>query len=64
MYILIFLQIIAERKQYHENTDGQYLKHLKNDIEIDDTEIIGSMYTHVYINVQLHQINIQIILSI
>lgn len=40
------LQIIAERKQYHEDTGRRYLKFLQdtNDIEIDDKDVIGSMY--------------------
>ncbi|CAL1686784.1 unnamed protein product [Lasius platythorax] len=35
-------KIIAERKQYHELTDGRYLQNLENDaaIETDDSEMI------------------------
>ena len=39
-----FLQIIAERKQYHEKTGGQYLKSFEDDAETDDKEVFGSMY--------------------
>ncbi|XP_071652110.1 cytochrome P450 4C1-like [Temnothorax longispinosus] len=34
-------KVIAERKQYHESTDGRYLtKHFKDNVE-DDKEVIG-----------------------
>jgi cytochrome P450 family 4 len=33
-------KIIAERKQYHENTGGKYLKHIEND-NIGTDEVIG-----------------------
>ncbi|XP_011638786.1 cytochrome P450 4C1-like [Pogonomyrmex barbatus] len=36
-------KIIAERKQYHERTNKQYLKHLESDVELSNTdeEIMG-----------------------
>ncbi|XP_072761637.1 cytochrome P450 4C1-like isoform X1 [Anoplolepis gracilipes] len=34
-------KIIAERKLYHERTNGQYLKNLESDKEIDDVEVFG-----------------------
>ncbi|KAL6262133.1 hypothetical protein P5V15_007232 [Pogonomyrmex californicus] len=36
-------KIIAERKQYHERTNRQYLKHLESDVELSktDEEIMG-----------------------
>lgn len=42
----IILQIIAERKFYHERTKSQYLKNFENDKETevnDDVKAIGSM---------------------
>lgn len=34
-----------QRKQYHENTDEQYLKRLENSTDvIEADEIMGSMY--------------------
>ena len=42
---LLYLQIIAERKLYHEQTNGQYLKNIDSDISVeeDDVKSIGSM---------------------
>jgi len=34
-------RIIAERKQYHEKTGGQYLKSFEDDAETDDKEMLG-----------------------
>ncbi|XP_072761647.1 cytochrome P450 4C1-like isoform X3 [Anoplolepis gracilipes] len=34
-------KIIAERKLYHERTNGRYLKNLESDKEIDDVEVFG-----------------------
>nr|XP_012230588.1 PREDICTED: cytochrome P450 4C1-like [Linepithema humile] len=35
-------KIIAERKQFHKSTDGQYLKQFHNDSVNDDEDIIGA----------------------
>lgn len=55
MYVL-FLQIIAERKQYHERTGGRYLKHFDDMTETDDEKIVGSMYAQnmQYFNLLLY----------
>ncbi|XP_072762553.1 uncharacterized protein [Anoplolepis gracilipes] len=34
-------KIIAERKLYHQRTNGRYLKNLESDKEIDDVEVFG-----------------------
>ncbi|XP_011631299.2 cytochrome P450 4C1-like, partial [Pogonomyrmex barbatus] len=38
-------KIVAKRKEYHERTDGRYLKNFDNEtnIEADDKEVIGGM---------------------
>lgn len=41
------LQVIAERKQYHESTGGRYLKISENNTELttlDDEEVTRSTY--------------------
>ncbi|XP_011864532.1 PREDICTED: cytochrome P450 4C1-like isoform X1 [Vollenhovia emeryi] len=35
-------KIIAERRNYHKLTNGQYLKNINNDVEEDDAEIKGT----------------------
>lgn len=42
-----FLQIIVERKQYHENTNKRYLKQFENDSINNDKEAIGSTYIYI-----------------
>jgi hypothetical protein len=42
------MQIIAERKQYHESTGGQYLN-FENDVETDEM-IGGAIYYVEYIS--------------
>lgn len=41
----ICLQIIKERRQYHQRSGNRYLRNIENgtSAEVDDTEIIGSM---------------------
>ncbi|TGZ38590.1 hypothetical protein DBV15_11251, partial [Temnothorax longispinosus] len=41
-------QIIAERKLYHNRTNGQYLKSFYNDTSAnrDDAELVGNMFTY------------------
>ncbi|XP_072761631.1 cytochrome P450 4C1-like [Anoplolepis gracilipes] len=34
-------KVIAERKLYHERTNGQYLKNLESDKETDDVQVLG-----------------------
>ncbi|XP_014486912.1 PREDICTED: cytochrome P450 4C1-like [Dinoponera quadriceps] len=34
-------KIIAERKRYHKQTEGRYLKHFENDVGTEDEEVIG-----------------------
>lgn len=38
------VQVIAERKLYHERTGNRYLKNLENkEAEAEDVEVFGSM---------------------
>jgi len=56
-FIHSFLQIIAERKQYHESTNGQYLN-FENEEDIDDeTKMIGGVVYVITQNIYQHYIN-------